>query len=93
MLTVLATSLRLVSFLAYASTLKMDATISSETPVDFNGLHGAISYQTEIFISAAGFMSKHYKREGESHVAFSFDGTLRTKRHRQGFRHVPTHNK
>jgi hypothetical protein len=40
----------LVYFLAYSSTLKMDATIASETLDDLNRLHGAISQQTELFI-------------------------------------------
>jgi hypothetical protein len=33
----------LVSRLAYSSTLKMGATFSSKTSVDFNGLHGVVS--------------------------------------------------
>jgi hypothetical protein len=83
----------LVSFSAYSSTLKMDATISSETPVDFNRLQGAISQQTELFIEVlfVSCTNNTRERERECRVAFSFDGTLRTKCHRQGFRHVPTH--
>jgi hypothetical protein len=38
----LAPCVMLVSFLAYFSTLKIDATFSTETSVDFAGLHGVM---------------------------------------------------
>jgi hypothetical protein len=38
-----------VSFLAYSSTLKMEATCSLEASVDSIGLHGAISQKLESF--------------------------------------------
>lgn len=46
MLPELVTSLMFFS----SSTLKMDAKISSERPVNFNGLHGTATQQTELFI-------------------------------------------
>jgi hypothetical protein len=37
----------------YSISLKMKATSSSETWVDFNGLHGVISQKIELFITTA----------------------------------------
>jgi hypothetical protein len=42
-----------VSCLAYSPTLMMQATYSSETSADFNGLHGVICGKIEFFINAA----------------------------------------
>jgi hypothetical protein len=39
----------LVSYLAYSSTLKMEATYSFETSVDINILQGVISEKIELF--------------------------------------------
>lgn len=41
----------LVAFLAYSSTLEMDAILSSEMSVDFKGLHGIISQKKQFFIT------------------------------------------
>jgi hypothetical protein len=49
----LAACFRLVSFLAYCSTLKMETRCSSETSVVFSRLHGVISQYTELFIKTA----------------------------------------
>jgi hypothetical protein len=43
----------LVSCLSYSWTLKMDATCSFETSVDFNGLHGSMSQKIKLFTSIA----------------------------------------
>jgi hypothetical protein len=42
----------LVSYLAYSSTLKMEAICCAETSAD-TGLHGLISQKTELFIVTA----------------------------------------
>jgi hypothetical protein len=49
----LATCFTLVSCLDYSATLNMEATCSSETSVDFHGLHGVISQKMELFITTA----------------------------------------
>jgi hypothetical protein len=41
------------SCLAYSSTLKMEASCSSETSLTFNGLHGIISQEIELSITTA----------------------------------------
>jgi hypothetical protein len=41
------------SCLAYSSTMKMEPICSSESSVDFNGLHGVISQKIELFITTA----------------------------------------
>jgi hypothetical protein len=46
----LAACFMLVSCLAYSPTLKMEATCSSETSLNFNKLYGIISQKTELFI-------------------------------------------
>jgi hypothetical protein len=38
---------------AYSSTLKMDATYSSESSVDYPEMHGVIAQQTEFLINVA----------------------------------------
>jgi hypothetical protein len=45
----LATSFILVSCLSYSSILKMEVTCSSETWVDYSGLHGVMSQRTRLF--------------------------------------------
>jgi hypothetical protein len=47
--TLLAACFMLASCLAYSSILKMEATCSSETSVDFQRLTGVISQKTELF--------------------------------------------
>jgi hypothetical protein len=49
----LATCFILVSCLAYSSTLKTEATCSSEKPVDFNGLYGVMSQKTDLILTNA----------------------------------------
>jgi hypothetical protein len=39
----------LVSYLVYSSTLKMEATCSSEILVEFNGIHSVVSQKMELF--------------------------------------------
>jgi hypothetical protein len=43
----------LVSCLAYSSTLKMEATCSSEMLADFNGLYGVMSQKTDLYVTNA----------------------------------------
>jgi hypothetical protein len=56
----LATCFTLASCLTYFSTLKMEATCSSETSVDFQDVHGVISQKIELFLTAALEYLKSY---------------------------------
>jgi hypothetical protein len=49
----LATCFTLASGLAYSSTLKMEATYSSETSIDFQDVHGVISQKIDLFLTTA----------------------------------------
>jgi hypothetical protein len=49
----LPSAVTLVSCSAYSSTLKMEAIYSSETSVDFNGLHGVTSQKIKLIITTA----------------------------------------
>jgi hypothetical protein len=49
----LAVCFMLVFYVAYSSTLKMEATCSSETLVDIHGPHSVISQKVEDFIVTA----------------------------------------
>jgi hypothetical protein len=42
-----------VSYSAYFSTVKLELICSSETSVDFSGLHGVIPQKTVLFITTA----------------------------------------
>jgi hypothetical protein len=45
------TSKKQVASRAYSSTLKIEATCSSESRVTFNGLHGVIAKKKELFMT------------------------------------------
>jgi hypothetical protein len=53
----LATYFTLISYLAFSSTLKMEAIFSSETSVDFDGLYVVVSLKIEPFTTTAVIIS------------------------------------
>jgi hypothetical protein len=54
----------LLSYLAYLSTLKIEATCYSETSVDFNGLHVTINQKTELYFPFDSYCVRHLEVRG-----------------------------